>query len=126
MLIKNNMRRERERVELKQADVARKIGTTQSTYSLFETGRALPEADELAIICDLFGVKPEALYGGSILTVVYGIGEKDKAEKKRRPFFSVKIPIEIGEKIDAEMTTLGYATRTEYVVETVRRRLCEW
>lgn len=123
MLIKNNLRRERERKDMKQADVARKIGTTQSTYSMYETGRAFPLRDELKTICDMFGVGADEIYGENVLTLVYCMETGKKQEPKRRPFFSVKIPIELGEKIDAEMIGGGYATRTEYVVETVRRRL---
>lgn len=124
MVVKNNLRKMRERRNIKQADIARAIKTTQSTYSMFETGRALPSNEELDTLCAIFDVKPWNVYEPQLLAAIYGVqGEKVETIPKRRPFFSVKIPIELAEEIDKDMMPLGYATRTEYVVDTVRRRL---
>ncbi len=124
MLIKNNLRKMREKRNIKQADMARAIKTTQSTYSMYETGRAFPSSEELTALCEIFDVKPWSVYEPQVLKVLYGVVcEKAEPIPKRRPFFSVKIPIELAEEIDKDMIPLGYANRTEYVVDTVRRRL---
>lgn len=124
-MIKNNLKRERERRGLTQAAVASKIGIPQGLYSQFETGRSLPDGEnELLALSSTLGVEPEALYPDMVLSALFGKPIRPgTAEHKPRPFFSVKLPTALAPMIDAEVEKGGYTTRTEYVVDMVRRAL---
>jgi transcriptional regulator with XRE-family HTH domain len=45
-----------------QIDVAQRLGVDQTTVSKWENGEALPRADKLFDIADLYGVKVDDIY----------------------------------------------------------------
>lgn len=122
-MIKNCIRQARQRRGATQAAIARAAGVPQSTYSQFETGRAIPDVDELGAICEALDTTPESLYPAPVLDAVYGYKTAEKEPPRRREFFSVKIPIDLAADIDASMAGNGYANRTEFCVDTVRQRV---
>ena len=48
-------KRNRKTAKLRQDDVAKALGLSSNTISMWETGRALPRADMLTKIADLYG-----------------------------------------------------------------------
>lgn len=122
-MVKNNLRRARSYRGMTQAALAKRAGIAQSTYSLLETGRAIPELSELNALCAALDLRPRDIYSDAFLEAVYGIGRPDQPTPKKRKFFSVKIPMELSPEIDRLVAGLGYANRTDFVVETVRHRV---
>lgn len=120
-MIKNGLKREREKRRWTQIETAKRAGLPQSTYSMLETGRAFPEQSELDALCAALGVSPEALYDPAILRAAFGLDVPDSPVRARR-FFSAKIPADLAPAVDAALSK-GYANRTEFVVDAVRRRL---
>lgn len=57
-----------------QKDFSKKINVSQSSYSLYEQGQRVPDANILNRICDLFNVEPGWLLAGR--GEVHGKGEK--------------------------------------------------
>lgn len=53
----------REKAGLSQAEVARRLGLDFSTVSHWERGTAIPRADKLPVLADLFGCSIDELYG---------------------------------------------------------------
>lgn len=59
------LRRARERVELTQAELARRAGTTQSSISAYEAGRKQPSLETLSRLLSAAGSRLIAVPGGS-------------------------------------------------------------
>lgn len=124
-MIKNGLKKERERRGLTQSSISKIMGIPQSLYSQFETGRSMPDgANELSAMCEAIGIEPGDVYPAEILAALYGIKRTEpEPVKPPRQFFSVKLPAALAPRIDEEVLAGGYTTRTEFVVDTVRQRL---
>lgn len=57
------MKQLRERVNLKTADVASKVGVADSSVRNWEAGRTVPRLrlDQFAVLCDIYGVSIKEL-----------------------------------------------------------------
>lgn len=57
------MKQLRERVNLRTADVASKVGVADSSVRNWEAGRTIPKLrlDQFAILCDIYGVSIKEL-----------------------------------------------------------------
>lgn len=53
----------REKAGLSKVDVARRLGLDLSTVCHWESGVAVPRADKLPVLADLFGCSIDELYG---------------------------------------------------------------
>lgn len=49
--------------KMSQAEVAKAMNISQSYYSRFEKGKALPDAKQIMKLCNIFEVTPNDLFG---------------------------------------------------------------
>ena len=102
----------RKKMDLKQSDIAEKLGVTQSAYSGWETGKVEMDYDTLAFLADFFDVSAD---------YILGISDKDINEFIEQ----CKIPVvhslnillseeNIGEVVDFEMLPPHLAKTGEY------------
>lgn len=59
----NNIKKYRLSINLTQVQLARRLGVTQSSVAMWETGKAMPRASMLVEMGKLFGVTIEQLLG---------------------------------------------------------------
>lgn len=62
---KNMLKYLRERADLSQADLAKKLGIAKSTISMYEIGKREPDFETMEAIADLFNVDMNFLHGKS-------------------------------------------------------------
>lgn len=67
----------REKKQLRQADVAGALGTSEPRMSRIETGQEIPTADEVDKLVALLGVPPPYLFSSYILSEI-----ADRAERR--------------------------------------------
>lgn len=53
----------RERAKLSKVEVAHRLGVDLSTVCHWESGAAMPRADKLPVLADMFGCSIDALFG---------------------------------------------------------------
>lgn len=69
----------REKANMTQADVAAAMNISQSYYSRFELGKALPDAEQIIKLCEIFSCTPNDLFGvAGAMEVAFGPLLKEK------------------------------------------------
>lgn len=48
---------------MSQSDVANELNVTQSNYSLWESGKGIPNAKQILQLCRIFNCSPNDLFG---------------------------------------------------------------
>lgn len=118
--MKNNIRRIREKLGLTQVEAAKRISMPQCTYSQIETGRSIFELDEMMRFCIEFNVKPEQVYPVEVVNVIYSLNIAP-VKTKRQPAFIVRVPEALAQGVDEAVLNGGYNSRSEFVIDLVRR-----
>lgn len=62
------LRQRREKANLRQQDVADKVGVTKMAVSLWESGTNMPTADKLAVLAELFKCRVDDFYRPTIVS----------------------------------------------------------
>ena len=65
------IRQLRKAAKMTQADLSKRLGVTQTTVSCWETGVSAPNVNDVILMCELFGVLPNQMFGveGETLTI---------------------------------------------------------
>lgn len=74
----NNIKKLRNELSLKQTELAKKVGITQSTLSSWENSRFEPDRRSLLILSDIFGVSVDYILGNTEQRTAYALAEKDE------------------------------------------------
>jgi len=102
--LSRNLQEFRFEAGLRQKDVGRKIGVSESMVSLWESGKRCPNLDCLVALADLFGVtldtlvtgrkhyKVKVLVTGSTTLDVYVKNEKEAKDAADRKFGTSQLP----------------------------------
>lgn len=64
--IENKLQHLRELHDLKQQDIAQKLGVSRSTYANYESGRRSPDIDLLMSLADIYGMTLDELTGHKV------------------------------------------------------------
>lgn len=120
-MVKNNLRKLREKRRLTQGDIAKAINVPNSLVSMIENGRGVLTRGELVVLSKLLECNEDDIYPEEVLKHVYGIGEKvERTGKPKRPYFNVSVPDVFAEALEniAQLERLG--SRKEAAVELIR------
>ena len=101
-MIKNNIGKFLERLEMKQYVLANKCKVAAPIMSQFVNGVALPEPYQLKLMCEAFDCKPSDLYPIKIIDAVYddqGDLQDLPQEKRVRKYNRVRIEYELYEML---------------------------
>lgn len=111
-MIKNNIARELKKAEKSQAWLASFTGISTGMVSQLVSGRSIPTAPELMLICAAFLCKPEDLYAAEMVSMIKGTEKPEKEGAKSYRGKHVLLTNEIAYDVDKYAARYGL-TRNE-------------
>ena len=72
----------RKRKRLSQEEAAESLGVTRQTISKWETDQSMPDFDKVTLICSLYGITPNELFGSKTQETKIDNKEKDNTSKR--------------------------------------------
>ena len=67
---------------LSQEEAAESLGVTRQTISKWETDQSMPDFDKVTLICSLYGITPNELFGSKTQETKIDNKEKDNTSKR--------------------------------------------
>lgn len=120
-MIKNNIRKLREKRGLRQEDIANAVGMPKSLVSMIENGRGVFTRQELMVAAKLMDCLESDLYPNEVLAGLYGIETNgEKVEKQKRPYFTVSIPDVFAEALDRIAQIERHGNRRDAAIALIR------
>ena len=111
-MIKNNIARELKKAEKSQAWLATFTGISTGMVSQLVSGRSIPTAPELTLICAAFLCRPEALYAPDMISLFKGTEQPEQQGAKSYRGKHVLLTDPLADDVDAYAARYGL-TRNE-------------
>jgi transcriptional regulator with XRE-family HTH domain len=111
-MIKNNIARELKKAEKSQAWLASFTGISTGMVSQLVSGRSIPTAPELMLICAAFLCKPEDLYAPDMVSLIKGTEKPEKEGAKSYRGKHVLLTDQLADDVDEYAARYGL-TRNE-------------